>query len=299
LGEPLRSLISFAPSRRAIRGSLRSYLRALRALGTRQRRAASIPLAKYFVYMLLDIRQKLADLKKIKDTASLTDFLFHFKCFRSELNNYLLTQKSIVIERTAKELNDFFLITSEIILSAELLKNTDSFDNIVENHYIFSDFRLKSQIFAEIAAAKNIKTIAFIGCGSCPTAAMAAALAMPNCNIIAIDTDADSLERAKKIWQQFNFTSNCNFICIKGEEFDFEGIDMLYIPCFVAAKNLILIRYLQKNNTALVENPIQSYQLFYTPIDEKLLQKLSITFCNQPNPIKNINHHLLYLQKRF
>jgi hypothetical protein len=34
-------------SRRAIRGSLRSYLRALRALGTRQRRAATIPLAAW------------------------------------------------------------------------------------------------------------------------------------------------------------------------------------------------------------------------------------------------------------
>jgi hypothetical protein len=37
----------FVRSRRAIRGSLRSYLRALRALGTRRWRAASIPLAQY------------------------------------------------------------------------------------------------------------------------------------------------------------------------------------------------------------------------------------------------------------
>jgi hypothetical protein len=45
MGEPLRR--AARSSRRAIRGSLRSYLRALRALGTRLRRAATIPLASW------------------------------------------------------------------------------------------------------------------------------------------------------------------------------------------------------------------------------------------------------------
>jgi hypothetical protein len=45
MGEPLRR--ASRSSRRAIRGSLRSYLRRLWRLGTRLRRAATIPLASW------------------------------------------------------------------------------------------------------------------------------------------------------------------------------------------------------------------------------------------------------------
>jgi predicted O-methyltransferase YrrM len=248
-------------------------------------------------FFFFDMYKRLIALKEIKDTAPLLDFLYNFRCFRQELDNYILSPKTSTTEKLARELNDFFLIASEVVLAAELLANNHSFDYIVNNHYIFADFKLKLKSFSAIASTNKIKTIAFIGCGSCPTAAMAASVAIPNANIIAIDIDANSLNTAKKLWEKFDFAKKCDFVCTQGEDFDFYDVDMLYVPCFVAAKNEILSRYLEKNDIAFVENPIPSYQIFYTSIAEHLLEKLTVISCNAPNPKGNINHELLCLRK--